>query len=286
MRQIALLPPLIACGGLVCFLAAPAISGRAQTEARIERRSEQAALHERFTASQMAILEKLNRADVAHLEQLGEVVLPERWREDELSYSVLPARYAYGEHIAKLLVVHLPGQLFGAYEFGDQVRWGPISSGGRDNPTPTGLFALNWRSTERSSTINPDWFMRWYFNFGNRDGLAFHAYSLPGFPASHGCIRLLDRDARWLFDWGDEWALDESQTRVLKPGTRVFIVGAYDFDTAPPWRSLTWLAQTLALPSPRAVLTQASRARWATPASRGPSTSRERVESHVIGAGC
>jgi lipoprotein-anchoring transpeptidase ErfK/SrfK len=88
-----------------------------------------------------------------------------------------------------------------------------VSSGGRNNPTSAGSFALNWRSTGRASTVDPDWFMRWYFNFGNREGLAFHAYSLPGYPASHGCIRLLDRDAQWLFEWGQAWVLDPSETR-------------------------------------------------------------------------
>jgi hypothetical protein len=91
--------------------------------------------------------------------------------------------------------------------------------------------------------------MRWYFNFGNREGLALHAYALPGYPASHGCIRLLERDAQWLFEWGQPWVLDPSATRVLKPGTPVLLVGNYDFDAAPPWRSLRWLSQQVALPS-------------------------------------
>ena len=147
------------------------------------------------------------------------------------------------------LVVYLPGQLFGAYEFGRLVRWGPVSSGSRNNPTSAGSFALNWRSTGRASTVDPDWFMRWYFNFGNREGLAFHEYSLPGYPASHGCIRLLERDAQWLFEWGQTWMLDPSGTRVLTPGTPVFIVGRYDFDAPPPWRSLTWLSSEVELPS-------------------------------------
>lgn len=158
-------------------------------------------------------------------------------------------RYAASEPWSTFLVVYLPGQLFGAYEFGRLVRWGPVSSGGRSNPTSSGLFALHWRSTGRASTVDPDWFMRWYFNFGNREGLAFHAYSLPGSPASHGCIRLLDRDAQWLFEGGETWVLDPSATRVMKPGTPVLIVGAYDFDAAPPWRSLMWLSQPLELPS-------------------------------------
>lgn len=125
---------------------------------------------------------------------------------------------------------------------------GPISSGARRNQTPAGLFALNWRSPGRVSTIDPDWFMRWYFNFGNRDGLAFHAYPLPGSPASHGCIRLLERDAHWLYEWGVPWMLDSTDARVVRAGTPVFVVGRYDFDAAPPWRSLAWLTRGVEVP--------------------------------------
>jgi hypothetical protein len=249
MRWSHLLALSIGCVALVTVQPATV---RAQGEARyrIETRAESTgSLQERLSESQLALLEKLNRADVEHLEQLREVVVPESWSEDELSYSVLPMRFSSSEAWPTFLVVDLPGQLFGSYEFGSLVRWGPVSSGSRNNPTSAGSFALNWRSTGRASTVDPDWFMRWYFNFDNREGLAFHAYSLPGYPASHGCIRLLERDAQWLFEWGQTWLLDPSGTRVLTPGTPVFIVGRYDFDAAPPWRSLRWLSTTVELPS-------------------------------------
>jgi len=252
MRPARLLTRSIWCIGLVGLLVSQlaAVWTQEGTRYRIETRSEYAGpLHERFSEAQLALLEKLNRTDVRHLEQLREVVMPASWAEDELLYSVLPNRYAASESWSKFLVVYLPGQLFGAYEFGNLVRWGPVSSGGRSNPTGSGIFALNWRSTGRASTVDPDWFMRWYFNFGNREGLALHAYALPGYPASHGCIRLLERDAQWLFEWGQPWVLDPSATRVLKPGTPVLIFGNYDFDAAPPWRSLRWLSQQVALPS-------------------------------------
>lgn len=216
---------------------------------RIESRSGHAEpFRERFDDHQMALLEKLNRADLGHLEQLLEVVVPNSWSEGELTYSPLPERYQPSARSAKFVVVYLPGQLFGAYEYGHLVRWGPVSSGARSSPTGSGLFALNWRSAGRTSTVDPDWFMRWYFNFGNREGLAFHEYALPGHPASHGCIRLLERDARWLFDWGDTWILDTTETRVLTPGTPILIVGEYNFDAPPPWRSLNWLSQRVQLP--------------------------------------
>ena len=251
MRRSHLLALSIGCVALVGPAAVQPAAVRAQADARyrIETRSNHTAtLQERFSESQLALLEKLNRADVGHLQRVRELVVPESW-SDELSYSVLPARYASSEAWPTFLVVYLPGQLFGAYEFGSLVRWGPVSTGSRSNPTGSGRFSLNWRSTGRASTVDPNWFMRWYFNFGNREGLAFHAYSLPGYPASHGCIRLLDRDAQWLFQWGQTWLLDAGGTRVRTQGTPVFIVGHYDFDAAAPWRSHRWLSTTVDLPS-------------------------------------
>ena len=252
MRRSHLLALSICCVILVGQVAVQPTAVRAQGDPRyrIETRGDRTrSLQARFSESQLALLEKLNRADVGHLEQLRALVVPESWREDELSYSVLPTRYASSAAWPTFVVVYLPGQLFGAYEFGSLVRWGPVSSGNRNNPTSAGTFALNWRSTGRASTFDPDWFMRWYFNFGNREGLAFHAYSLPGSPASHGCIRLLERDAQWLFEWGQTWTLDSTATRVLTPGTRVEIIGRYDFDAEPPWRSLEGLSTTVELPS-------------------------------------
>jgi hypothetical protein len=123
-----------------------------------------------------------------------------------------------------------------------------VSSGAKTTPTPSGLFHLNWRAVEHDSTVNPQWHMTWYFNFANVEGLAFHAYALPGYPASHACIRLLRRDAEWLYGWGSGWTLNPAATEVVAPGTPVLIAGAYDFNAPPPWRAAAWLAQTVELP--------------------------------------
>ncbi len=205
-------------------------------------------LRERFTSTQLEILEKLNRADLESLGRSTVVMVPVAWADDELAYAQMPKHYPSGETFAKLVIVHLPGQMFGAYEAGGLVRWGPVSSGARETPTTHGLFHLNWRAVGHTSTVNPDWFMRWYFNFGNREGLALHQYALPGRPASHGCVRLLERDARWLFEWGEAWTLNASQDAVIRAGTPVIILGQYDFDAPPPWRSPAWLSQAVSLP--------------------------------------
>ena len=208
----------------------------------------EAELRQRFTSGQLALLEKLNRSDVVHLARLPELVVPGEWLDDELYYSPLPLGSAWASGHSKTLIIHQPSQVFGAYELGRLVLWGPISSGRKIYPTPSGLFHLNWRSPGRSSTIDPDWYMPWYFNFDNDRGLAFHQLELPGRPASHACVRLLERDARWLYEWGEGWVLDERGWNVLVPGTPVLILGQYDFEAPPPWRLLEWLSTGVELP--------------------------------------
>ena len=203
----------------------------------------------RFTANQLIVLQKLNRADLDHLDRLRALVVPDVWVDDELAYSPMPRRFPPGAGHPRVVVVYQPAQAFGAYEYGALVRWGPVSTGRRTDPTPAGLFHLNWRKQSHVSTIDPDWIMPWSFNFENRVGLAFHEQDLPGHPASHGCIRLLGGDARWLFEWAETWTLDGDGTRVLKLGTPVLILGDYDFAAAPPWRSLATLVLPLKLPS-------------------------------------
>ena len=230
----------------------PPMSATAQSERvgayRTETGRGPSELRQRFGAGQLEILEKVNRADLEQLGRLRVWLVPTQWPADELAYTTLPYVYQLAEPEPKMVVVYVPGQMFGAYESGRLIRWGPVSSGERASPTPEGVFFLNWKATGHISTVNPEWFLRWYFNFGNREGLAFHQYSLPGGPASHGCIRLLGRDAEWLFNWGEGWTLDATGSRVVKPGTAVLVVGAYDFDAPPPWHSRTWLRETVPLP--------------------------------------
>ena len=214
----------------------------------VERPADQ--LRSTLAPEQLEILEKLNRVDVAHMARLPSLVVPQVWQDDAMAYSPLPLFSAWAAAHEKALIVHQPSQVFGGYERGHLARWGPVSTGRKTHPTPSGLHHLNWKSPGRASTIDPDWYMPWYFNFHNDRGLAFHQYALPGRPASHACIRLLERDAKWLFEWGESWILDERGWEVLDPGTPVWIFGEYDFDAAPPWRSLAWLATGITLPAP------------------------------------
>jgi len=204
-------------------------------------------LRQQLGPDRLALLEKLNRADVAHLRRLSVLVIPASGEDDELRHSPLPLTYGWASGFPKAIVVHLPSQTFGAYEQGSLVRWGPISSGRAADPTPSGLFALNWKSPGRRSSMNPAWLLRWYFNFERKRGIAFHQHPLPGRPVSHACVRLLERDARWLYDWGERRVADKRGT-VVTPGTPVLILGQYDFGAPPPWLSLDRLAEGVELP--------------------------------------
>jgi lipoprotein-anchoring transpeptidase ErfK/SrfK len=246
------LVPLALIAILVPLRAATATEATAEGTAaaiqyRIERRADmRQEVNERFTPAQLAVLEKLNRADVAHLPRLPQLVIPDGW-VDELQYSPFPPLYPGAVDIPKILVVDLAAQAFAAYEKGRLIRWGPVSSGRQAHPTPTGLFHLNWRARGRYSTEDPRWYMEWYINFHNARGLALHRYAMPGYPASHACVRLLERDAIWMYDWGQGWTLD-ARGEIAVQGTPLIITGQYAFGAPPPWRSLDHLAHGINLP--------------------------------------
>ena len=143
-------------------------------------------------------------------------------------------------HEKKAIAVDLAAQVFGAYESGRLVRWGPVSSGDRRHTTPPGTYHLNWHARVHVSTENRAWIMPWYFNFASGRGLGLHEYALPGKPASHGCVRMLAVDASWLYRWGDGWTLAAGTNEVAQPGTLVLLVGRYDFASPQPWLQPKW----------------------------------------------
>jgi lipoprotein-anchoring transpeptidase ErfK/SrfK len=211
-----------------------------------------AELAKRFTPEQIDLLEKLNRRDREHLVRVEPkvpgIVVPAAFEHSELAYSPMPQAWPAAALLPKIIVVDQPSQSFAAYENGQLVRWGPVSSGRTETPTPPGAYYLTWRSRKRTSTDNDAWILEWYFNFINARGISFHLFDLPGYAASHACVRLLRRDAEWLYAWGDQWQLDPTGRKVLQTGTPVLIAGTFDAKAPPVWLSPDWLAQGVLLP--------------------------------------
>ena len=205
----------------------------------------------RFSKGQLEVLAKLNHADTRHLAGFSRILVPERWEPDENVYSPMPRQLEQLASFDKALVVDLPAQVFGAYESGQLVRWGPVSSGDRRHTTPAGTYHLNWRARVRISSENPTWIMPWCFNFSATLGLSLHQFTLPGRPASHGCVRLLEADAKWLFGWGDMWTLGDGWNDVEHEGTLVLLIGKYDFTSPRPWMRPQWWIHGVSLELPR-----------------------------------
>mgnify|MGYP002664001932 FL=1 len=68
-------------------------------------------------------------------------------------------------------------------------------------------------------------------------GIGWHQYDLPGHHASHSCVRLLEEDAYFMYNWADEWILNKKGTVALAKGTPVIIFGPPVFNKK-PWLQL------------------------------------------------
>jgi hypothetical protein len=97
-----------------------------------------------------------------------------------------------------VIVVSLPEQLVHVYRNGVTIGISTCSTGKPGNRTPTGVFTiLQKREEHYSSTYNnapmPNMQrLTW-------KGVALHAGNLPGYPASHGCIRLPTNFSKLVF---------------------------------------------------------------------------------------
>jgi hypothetical protein len=181
------------------------------------------------------IILALNRLDERFIRKPDSIVVADTIINGKLLYSPFPKHLALLESVKKILLVDQRIQAFAAYEFGNLVNWGPTSTGKKSTPTPNGLFHTNWKSKKTISTDNPEWILKWYFNLQNFRGVSLHQYELPGYPASHACVRLLEEDARWIYYWAEQWILTKDGEFVIAYGTPVIIYGEYIFKGVKPW---------------------------------------------------
>lgn len=104
-----------------------------------------------------------------------------------------PGQYVWDPDVAPsgptLLIVNLKSQRATLYRNGVPIGASTVSTGRPGYSTPTGVFTILQKKVEHYSAKYDDAPMpymqrlTWY-------GIALHAGQLPGYPASHGCIRL------------------------------------------------------------------------------------------------
>ena len=188
-------------------------------------------------STKLDIAYAINRTDKANFAKMDSVVIPSDFSGDLPYYLPFPLHVSALEEVSKIIIFSYPTQTFAAYENGELVYTGPTNMGRKKDQTPTGLFFTNWKAEKTTSTFNDEWDLKWNFNIENKLGVGFHEYELPGYPSSHSCLRLLEKDAKYLYKFADEWILKDKENVKVK-GTPVIVFGSYNFDGPKPWFEL------------------------------------------------
>lgn len=184
------------------------------------------------------IILALNRIDRKNFKGKEVLIIPDTIVSDHRYYSPFPLKVEDAFEIPKLIMVSQRVQAFAAYQLGNLILWGPTSTGKKETPTPNGLFHTNWKAKETVSTFDDEWILKWSFNLDNYEGVSMHQYEMPGYPASHSCVRLYEKDAEWIYNWADQWIVTADEESILAYGTPVIIFDEYDFDSLKPWKEL------------------------------------------------
>jgi lipoprotein-anchoring transpeptidase ErfK/SrfK len=101
------------------------------------------------------------------------------------------------------IVVSLADQRLYAYHDQQLVAWSNVSSGKPGHETPTGAFTVSQKDVDHHSSLYDDASMPFFMRLTD-GGVGLHAGILPGYPASHGCVRLPMGMARDLFQHVEE----------------------------------------------------------------------------------
>ena len=119
----------------------------------------------------------------------------------------VPARLEPGEYLWHpeispqgpiVMVVSLPEQRAYVYRNGVLIGASTVSTGKKGHETPTGVFTILQKHEDHYSNLYNDAPMP-YMQRLTWSGVALHAGRLPGYPASHGCVRMPYEFAHLLF---------------------------------------------------------------------------------------
>ncbi len=104
-----------------------------------------------------------------------------------------PGQFLWAPQVAPegpvVIVVSIARQRAYAYRNGIPIGISTVSTGKKGHETPTGVFTVLQKKVEHKSNLYNDAPMP-YMQRLTWDGIAMHAGNLPGYPASHGCVRL------------------------------------------------------------------------------------------------
>src|ERR1043165_9959588 len=98
-----------------------------------------------------------------------------------------------------MAIVSIKSQQVTLYDADGWILRAPVSTGVTGRETPAGIFAVIEKEKDHHSTMYDD---AWMPNMQRItwNGIALHGGPLPGYAASHGCVRMPDGFAEKLFD--------------------------------------------------------------------------------------
>lgn len=119
----------------------------------------------------------------------------------EAAASLTPGQYLWEHDVAAgpvSILISIPDQKAYVYRGDMLVAVSTVSTGKEGKETPVGIFSILQKKQMHRSNLYDDAPMP-YMQRLTWDGIAIHAGKNPGFPASHGCIRVPASFAKKLF---------------------------------------------------------------------------------------
>ncbi|MBV9978426.1 L,D-transpeptidase family protein [Bradyrhizobium sp.] len=111
-----------------------------------------------------------------------------------------PAREATKPQGPLIVAISINEQKLKLYDANGFFAESPVSTGMQGHPTPMGVFSVIQKQKYHRSNIYSDAPMP-YMQRITWSGVAMHAGVLPGYPASHGCIRMPMAFAVKMWNW-------------------------------------------------------------------------------------
>lgn len=181
----------------------------------------------------------INRKELRFVRTNDSLLIPDKFYDNMAYYSIFPHYYHGARNLKKLIVVSNKWQSYACYEYGNLVRFAAANTGKERTQTYPGRYALVWKQELRKSSLDENWIMPYTWNFHRFAGNAFHKFDMPGFAASHSCVRQFMDDAKWLYRWG-EGAKYKNGVPIHLSGTPVIILDVYDYANPGkgPWKNL------------------------------------------------
>ena len=100
---------------------------------------------------------------------------------------------------AIMAIVSIKSQKVTVYDADGWILSAPVSTGTKGHETPAGVFAVVEKNKDHRSNMYDDAWMPNMLRI-TWNGIALHGGPLPGYPASHGCVRMPFSFAEKLFD--------------------------------------------------------------------------------------